>query len=292
MLQYRRALMRRDISNSALATKWFMSCDAPLYSILKSWLLGMHTCSEHVCSGSNCRRDEHIVSLPPTPVLTDMKGAAWAGYHGNRCTLHSLAAAVGFWCRRVFPEPRLDTIAVFNGMFSILLSLLPRPPRPPSNSLCGMTALSCQSSPLSQDGSQPWGWRRLPTWRMLHSWSYDRCFHACFQLKGCGEMWRECATPGSDQNNQDFCVTESTTHNSTSFPSFLAFCMRNIWNDDCRGGNVCCAKVTQCSHAFCGLMWRCSFHHFYTFLLAKLCNITPVVGHSWTAADVTGGSLI
>lgn len=136
-----------------------MSCDAPLYSILKSWLLGMHTCSEHVCSGSNCRRDEHIASLPPTPVLTDMKGAAWAGYHGNRCTLHSLAAAVGFWCRRVFPEPRLDTIAVFNGMFSILLSLLPRPPRPPSNSLCGMTALSCQSSPLFQDGSQPRGRR-------------------------------------------------------------------------------------------------------------------------------------
>lgn len=99
-----------------------------LCSNLKPGLLGMHTCSEHVCSGSNCRRAQHIASLPPTPVLTDMKGAAWAGYHGNRCTLHSVAAAVGFWCRTVFPEPRLDTIAVFNGMLSILLSLLSRPP--------------------------------------------------------------------------------------------------------------------------------------------------------------------
>lgn len=154
MVQYRRALMRRDISNSALATKWFMSCDAPLYSILTPGLLGMHTCSEHVCSGSNCRRAQHIASLPPAPVLTDMKGAAWAGYHGNRCTLHSVAAAVGFWCRTVFPEHWLDTIAVFNGMLSILFSQ-----DPPPHSLCGMTALSCQRSPLFQDGSQPRGWR-------------------------------------------------------------------------------------------------------------------------------------
>lgn len=107
-----------------------------------------------------------------------MKGAAWAGYHSNRCTLLSVAAAVGFWCRIVFPEPRLDTITIFNGMFSILLSL-PSSLKTPY-SLCGVTALSCQNSLFFQDGSQPWRWSE-PTAvtaypltqneRMLRLWS-------------------------------------------------------------------------------------------------------------------------
>lgn len=152
MVQYWQALMKHDISISAWATKRFMSCDVPLYGILKPGLPGTHTCSANVCSSSNCRPDQHIASLPPSPVLTNMKGAAWARYHGNRCTLHSMAAAVVFWCSTVFPEPWLDTITSLmkRSLFSYLFSQ-----EPPSHSLCGMTALFCQSSPLIQDDSQP-----------------------------------------------------------------------------------------------------------------------------------------
>lgn len=63
-------LMRRDISNSALLTKWFMLCDEPLsvYSILNPdcwdvcWerIHATHICTQrhwHVCFSSNCRRD-------------------------------------------------------------------------------------------------------------------------------------------------------------------------------------------------------------------------------------------
>lgn len=40
--------------------------------------------------------ETNILLVSASPVLTDMKGAAWAGYHGNRCTLHSMGAAVGY----------------------------------------------------------------------------------------------------------------------------------------------------------------------------------------------------
>lgn len=195
MVQYRRALMRHDISDSALVTKWFMSCDAPLCSILKPGLLGMHTCSENVCSGSNCRRDQHIASLPPIPVLTDMKGAAWAGYHGNRCTLHSVVAAVGFWCRTVFPEPWLDTIAAFNGMFSILLSLFSRSPLPihsvvwphypakvvPSSKMAvnHEDGVKCSLSPHTERGDVAF----------VDLWSMVLCVVLYFHSKRCRGKW-------------------------------------------------------------------------------------------------------
>lgn len=94
-----------------------------------------------------------LVSLS-LPILTDMKGAACAGYHGNRCTLHLMGVAVGIRCRIVFPKPWLDAIASFNGMLSILLSL-PSSLKTPY-SLCGVTTLSCQNSPFLQDGSKAW----------------------------------------------------------------------------------------------------------------------------------------
>lgn len=180
MVQYRRALMRRDISNSAPATKWFMSCEAPPYSILK--LLGTHTCSAHVCSSSNCRRDQHIASLPSLPprswqtwkglpglgtMVTDAPFTRWLlrwVFGAEQCSLN----------RGSIPLPSIMECSLFSYLVS-------RPPSPTSHSLRGMTALSCQSSPLFQDGSQPWRWhlRQPASATTSHLWSYDLWFHAC-----------------------------------------------------------------------------------------------------------------
>lgn len=65
---------------------------------------------------SICRWEKtHLV---PSFILTDMKGAACAGYHGNRW-MSVGAAAVGRFRRRV-PEPLFDIITIFNGMFSVV----------------------------------------------------------------------------------------------------------------------------------------------------------------------------
>lgn len=80
MVQYWRALMKHDISISARVTKWFMSCDVPLYGILKPGLPGANTCSAHVCSSSNCRLGQHIASLPPS--LPPQSWQTWKGCLG------------------------------------------------------------------------------------------------------------------------------------------------------------------------------------------------------------------
>lgn len=82
-----------------------------------------------------------------------MKGAACAGYHGNRCTLHS----VGFQCR--IPEPRFDIIAIFKGMFSVLL-FLPSPPRDPPIHSVAWLHYPAKIAPFSQNVS--WPWQRQP----------------------------------------------------------------------------------------------------------------------------------
>lgn len=140
-----------------------MLCDEPLsaYGILKPGppvsMLQTHTYKQTQALACpfqlqlQARRNILLVSLS-LPILTDMKGAACAGYHGNRCTLHLMGVAVGIRCRIVFPEPWLDAIASFNGMLSILLSL-PSSLKTPY-SLCGVTTLSCQNSPFLQDGSK------------------------------------------------------------------------------------------------------------------------------------------
>ena len=60
-----------------------------------------------------------------------MKGTAWAGYHGNRCTLHSMGAAVGFFGAES-SSPSLGLITSLSLMecspFSYLCPLLSRPP--------------------------------------------------------------------------------------------------------------------------------------------------------------------
>lgn len=83
------------------------------------------------------------------------------------------------WCRIVFPEPQLDTIAIFNGMFSILLSL-PSSLKTPY-SLRGVTALSCQNSPFFQDGSQPWR-RRLLQQQPIPSHRMRGCYIVWFSM--------------------------------------------------------------------------------------------------------------
>ena len=76
-------LMRRDISNSAVVTKWFMLCDEPLsaYSILNSHplvcvcacvcvcVLGTHTCSAHTCPFQLPTAGETNILLTPSPPL-------------------------------------------------------------------------------------------------------------------------------------------------------------------------------------------------------------------------------
>lgn len=98
-----------------------------------------------------------VVSPPPLSWRT------WKGLPGPGtmvtdapCTQWMLRWAQ---CRIVFPEPQLDTITIFNGMFTILLSLSSS--LKASYSLCGVTALSCQNSAFFQDSSQPWRRRLL-----------------------------------------------------------------------------------------------------------------------------------
>lgn len=57
-------------------------------------------------------------------VLTDMKGTAWAGYHGNRCTLHSMGAAVGFRCRTVFPSALIPSLSLMECSPSFITAFL------------------------------------------------------------------------------------------------------------------------------------------------------------------------
>lgn len=127
-------------------------------------MLGMHTCNAHrgthMSASAPTAGETNIlrVSLPPQSWQT-WKGLPGLGTMVTDAPCTQWLLRVGFWCRIVFPEPRLDTIAIFNGMFSILLSL-PSSLKTPY-SLCGMTALSCQNSPFFQDGSQPWRWRLL-----------------------------------------------------------------------------------------------------------------------------------
>lgn len=114
MVQYWRALMKHDISISARVTKWFMSCDVPLYGILKPRLPGTNTCSAHVCSSSNCRLDQHIASLPSS--LPPQSWQTWKGLPGLG-TMVTDAPCIQWQLRWVFGAEE----------YSLNLRLIPSP---------------------------------------------------------------------------------------------------------------------------------------------------------------------
>lgn len=170
------SLMKHDISISARATKWFMLCDVP-------GLPGTHTCSTHVCSSSNCRRDQHIASIPPSPVLTDVKGAAWARYQGNRCL------AIGGGCGGFLVQNsslNLNTVTILEcSLFSYLFSQ--KPPPPHSVAWPHYPAKVVLSFKIAVNHRLHATVAYLRTWSvgLLHSWSYVLCFPACCVAAKC-----------------------------------------------------------------------------------------------------------